>query len=86
VLLCDHTQRHVAIEVAPSGATEVELAAIAKATSDRLGVQMDVYVTLPVQDNPKALAQARRLLRLSDAQLAGVKGMHRIDTDAAQRE
>jgi hypothetical protein len=42
VLLADSAQRHVAIEVAPIRVTEVELATLAKATSDRLGFPMEI--------------------------------------------
>jgi hypothetical protein len=70
VLLCDRTQQHVAIEVAPMGTTESELIAIAKATSDRLGHNMFIHVVLPVADHPRAIEQARALLRYSPAKLA----------------
>jgi hypothetical protein len=65
VLLCDHTQQHMAIEVAPLGATEIELAAIAHNVSERLGYTMGVYTTMATRDHPRAVEQARNLLRFN---------------------
>jgi hypothetical protein len=70
VLLADPTQRHVAIEVAPTGATAIELAALARKTSDRVGFEMTVYAVLPTRDHPCAVVKARELLRFSQAKIA----------------
>jgi hypothetical protein len=65
VLLADHEQQHAAIEVADINATSIELAELVKATSDRLGFQMEVHAVLPVRDHPHAVEQARKLLRFT---------------------
>jgi hypothetical protein len=70
VLLVDQNQRHVAIEAAPAKASELELAVLARDVSQRLGFAMRVYLTMPTRDYPRAIEQARQLLRFSDAKLA----------------
>jgi hypothetical protein len=65
VLLADATQRHVVIEVAPLGASETELAALADQTSNRVRFQLSIYATLRTQDHPRAVAKARALLRFN---------------------
>jgi hypothetical protein len=70
VLLVDQNQRHVAIEAASGRASELELAALARDVSQRLGFELRVYLTLPTRDYPRAIEQARQLLRFSDAKLA----------------
>jgi hypothetical protein len=67
VLLADAACRHVAIELASVNITEGELTAIARSTSEHIGVEMDVYATLPVTDHPRAVEKARALLRFSEA-------------------
>jgi hypothetical protein len=69
VLLADAAQRHVLIEVAPLGATETELAALAQRVSVRLGFEMSVHVMLPTADHPRAVEQARQLLRFNKGPL-----------------
>jgi hypothetical protein len=70
LLLADAEQRHAAIEVVNINATAIELAVIATAVSERFGYAMAIIVVLSVQDHPRAVAQARRLLRFSDVELA----------------
>jgi hypothetical protein len=70
VLLTDAAQKHVAIEAAPAKASELDLAALAQLVSQRLGFAMRVYLTMGVRDYPRAIEQARQLLRFSDAKLA----------------
>jgi hypothetical protein len=71
VLLADASQRHVVIEVASRHASTSELAALARAVSDRVGFELAIYAVLPTCDHPRAVEQARQLLRfnqeLSDA-------------------
>jgi hypothetical protein len=55
VLMSDAACRHVV----NSGATERELATIARQVSDRIGFELSVYATLPTRDHPRAVEQAR---------------------------
>jgi hypothetical protein len=65
VVLADATQRHVAIEVAPAGATESELAGLARAVSDRVGFELTIHAVLPTRNHAGAVAKARELLRFT---------------------
>jgi hypothetical protein len=70
VLLVDAAQKHVAIEAVGAKASELELAALARDISKRIGIELKVYVTMPTKDHARAVAKARELLRFSSAQLA----------------
>jgi hypothetical protein len=70
VLLADREGGHVMVEVVPAGATSCEVERLARQRSSDVGIQLQVYASLPVADVARAVEQTRRLLRFNSADLA----------------
>jgi hypothetical protein len=70
VVLADREGGHLTIEVLPSGTASREVERLARQRSSDVGFELTIYATLATADAPRAVREARRLLRFSIAPFA----------------
>jgi hypothetical protein len=86
VLLADSAGGHVTIEVAEGNATSSELETLARRLSRDVGIQLEVYATLATADAPRAVREARRLLRFNPETPASGRGFPATPAVTAKME